>query len=85
MPSEDCPGWEYDACRAFARRWNMRPGLGWLATHDEETDEFLFQVPGEAEPRRFPAFVVDTDRGDTKVWAVIGKFSANDPNSGDQP
>jgi hypothetical protein len=41
-----------------------------MATHDEETDEFLFQVPGESEPRRFPAFVVDTERGPTKVWAV---------------
>ena len=70
MPSEDCPWWEYDACRAFVRRWNMRPGPEWMATHDEETDEFLFQVPGESEPRRFPAFVVDTERGPTKVWAV---------------
>jgi hypothetical protein len=34
------------------------------------TDAFRFQVPGEPEPRRFPAFVVDTDRGPTKVWTV---------------
>ena len=28
------------------------------------------RCPGETEPRRFPAFVVYTERGPTKVWAV---------------
>jgi hypothetical protein len=69
MPSEDCPWWEYARCRAFARQWTMRPGE-YLAAYDDETDEFLFQVPGEAEPRRFKPFVVHTERGPTKVWAV---------------
>jgi hypothetical protein len=41
-----------------------------MANHDDETDEFFFQVPGEPEPRRFQPFVVHTERGSTKVWAV---------------
>jgi hypothetical protein len=41
-----------------------------MATHDDETDEFHFQVPGEAELRRFLPFVVNTERGPTKDWAV---------------
>ena len=54
----------------MVRRRNLRPGPGWLTAYDEETDEFVFPVPGEAEPRRFQPFVVYTERGPTKVWAV---------------
>jgi hypothetical protein len=65
--------------------WNLRLGPDWPAAYDDETDGFIFRLPGATEPRRFKPLVVDPDRGDTKVWAVIGTFSANDPNSGDQP
>jgi hypothetical protein len=68
MPSEDCPWWEYAACRALLARWSRRPG--WYATYDYATEEFVFQVPGEPEPRRFKPLVVHTERGPTKVWTV---------------
>jgi hypothetical protein len=47
----------------------MRPGP-YVAAYDDETDAFVFQLPGEAESRRFQPFVVHTERGPTKVWAV---------------
>jgi hypothetical protein len=84
-PSQDCPWWEFARCRprlGAAREPAPRPVR---VAYDGRTDEFLFQLPGEAERLRFLAFVVDPAHGDTKVWAVIGTFSANDPNSGDQP
>jgi hypothetical protein len=42
----DCPWWPLAMCRAFVRRWSLRPGP-WLAAYDSDADEFVFQVPGE--------------------------------------
>jgi hypothetical protein len=58
----------YASCRALVTAWSRRPG--WYAGFDYVTEEFIFHVPGEAEPRRFKPVVVDTERGPTKVWAV---------------
>src|SRR5438552_3197401 len=36
----------------------------------DDTDEFVFQLPREAEPRRFQPFVVHTERGPVKGRSV---------------
>jgi hypothetical protein len=67
--TNDCPWWPFAMCRTLVRRWNLRPGP-WLAAYDPDTDEFVFQVPGESEPLRFRPHMIYDEQGPVKRWAV---------------
>jgi hypothetical protein len=66
-----CPGREYAACCAFARRWNLRLGPGWRACYNDATDAFVFQAPGEPEPRGFQPYGPRINGVPTQGWAAV--------------